>query len=166
MLTQERLIELFRYDKDSGMLYVNKNRKGSSKKVGSIAGSVSKNGYIEIDIDARRYRVHRLAFLYINGKFPDSVVDHVNGDKADNRWRNLIECSQGDNLQNIHKVKSTSTTGYTGVHRYKDKFIAKINIDGKQIHLGEFDTAEDASTAYKNAKVIHHQYYNKINNEG
>lgn len=92
MLTQERLIELFRYDKDSGMLYVNKNRKGSSKKVGSIAGSVSKNGYIEIDIDARRYTVHRLAFLYINGKFPDSVVDHVNGDKADNRWRNLIEC--------------------------------------------------------------------------
>ena len=136
MLTQERLIELFRYDKDSGMLYVNKNRKGSSKKVGSIAGSVSKNGYIEIDIDARRYTVHRLAFLYINGKFPDSVVDHVNGDKADNRWRNLIECSQGDNLQNIHKVKSTSTTGYTGVHRYKDKFRAKINIDGKQIHLG------------------------------
>ena len=136
MLTQERLIELFRYDKDSGMLYVNKNRKGSSKKVGSIAGSVSKNGYIEIDIDARRYTVHRLAFLYINGKFPDSVVDHVNGDKADNRLRNLIECSQGDNLQNIHKVKSTSTTGYTGVHRYKDKFRAKINIDGKQIHLG------------------------------
>lgn len=166
MLTQERLMELFIYCKDSGHLYVAKNRKGSSKKVGSIAGSVANNGYIELDIDARRYTVHRLAFLYVNGNFPISVVDHINGDKADNRWCNLIECSQGDNLQNIHKVKSTSTTGYTGVYTYKDRFRAKINVNGKQIHIGEFVTAEDASIAYKNAKNIHHSHYIKISNEG
>lgn len=162
MITQERLMELFTYCKDSGHLYVAKNRKGSSKKIGDITGSKTKNGYIEVDIDSKRYTIHRLAFLYVNGKFPDSVVDHINGDKSDNSWNNLRECSQGDNLQNIHKVKSTNTTGYTGVYVYKDKFRAKINIEGKQIHLGEFVQVEDAYAAYCAAKNVHHKYYSEI----
>lgn len=162
MLTQERLMELFTYCKDSGCLYVAKNRKGSSKKIGDITGSKTKKGYIEVDIDSKRYTVHRLAFLYVNGKFPEFVVDHINGDKSDNSWDNLRECTQGDNLQNIHKVKSTNTTGYTGVYAYKDRFRAKINVNGKQIHLGEFILVEDAHKAYCAAKSIYHKYYSEV----
>lgn len=162
MLTQERLKELFVYNQDTGELIVAKNRKGSSKKIGMIAGSITKAGYIEIDIDAKRYTVHRLAFLYMNGKFPDNVVDHINGIKDDNRFSNLVECSQADNRQNVTKLKSTNTTGFTGVFVHKDKYRAKINIDGKQVHLGEFDTKELASEAYQKAKSSLHTHFRKI----
>jgi len=166
MLTQERLKELFVYNPDTGELIVAKNRKGSSKKIGMIAGSITKAGYIEIDIDTKRYTVHRLAFLYMNGKFPDNVVDHINGVKDDNRFSNLVECSQADNRQNVIKIKSTNTTGFTGVFVYKDKYRAKINIDGKQVHLGEFDTKELASEAYQKAKSSLHTHFRKIQMRG
>lgn len=159
IITQERLMELFKYDEQTGLLLVVKNRKGSSKKVGSVAGSISKNGYVELDIDAKRYTVHRLAFLYMLGKFPNEV-DHINMNKQDNRWCNLRDCSHVDNMQNTPK-RSTSTTGFTGVYAYKNKFRAKINVNGKQIHLGEFATAIEASVVYSDAKLAYHNKHHE-----
>jgi len=70
----------------------------SNKVKGKIAGSI-KEGYINISIDRKLYRAHRLAWLYVNGVFP-SEIDHINRVKSDNRICNLREVSRSENCQN------------------------------------------------------------------
>lgn len=83
------------------------------------------------------------------------VVDHINGNGLDNRRCNLRICSQSENLINS-KIRSSNTTGYKGVFRNKNtkfgkKWFARITRNYKMTHLGSFNTAEEASFAYKEA---------------
>ena len=160
MLTQSRLKELFSYDYETGNFTVIKNRKGSSKKIGDLLGSKNFAGYLEAAIDAKKYYLHRLAYLYMTGSFPEGNIDHCNRNKSDNFWKNLKVVTQQENLENNILPRKHGSLGYRGVHRYKDKFRAKINHKGKQIHLGQFVTVEEASQAYLKAKpLIHKNFY-------
>ena len=160
MLTQSRLKELFSYDYKTGNFTVIKNRKGSSKKIGDLLGSKNFAGYLEAAIDAKKYYLHRLAYLYMTGSFPEGNIDHCNRNKSDNSWKNLKVVTQQENLENNILPRKHGSLGYRGVHRYKDKFRAKINHKGKQIHLGQFATIEEASQAYLKAKpLIHKNFY-------
>jgi hypothetical protein len=160
MLTQERLKELFSYDPETGIFRVLKARKGSSKKVGDIIGSKHPLGYIEADVDGKRYTLHRLAFLYMTGSFPTGSVDHRNRNKADNSWLNLKEVTHQENMENSIKPRSHGKLGYRGVYKRKDKFGAKIVCNKQQIHLGFFNTVEEAANAYLKAKpLIHTNFY-------
>lgn len=80
---------------------------------------------------------------------PDSEVDHINGDKLDNRRTNLRPVTRSQNSMN-KPMQSNNTTGYTGVHRLllTGKFQAYIKKDNKRMHLGTYDTAKDAARAY------------------
>lgn len=84
-------------------------------------------------------------------------VDHINGNTLDNRRDNLRVANRSQNMRNRGKPTS-NTTGYKGVYKRSDvgRWIAAIKVNGKQIHLGYFDTAEDAYDAYLKASVIHH----------
>jgi hypothetical protein len=75
--------------------------------------------------------------------------DHINGDALDNRRANLRLVTHAQNMQNLHGPYRNSTTGYRGVHQYKDtgRFAAYVRAHGKHIHLGSFGTAEEASEA-------------------
>ena len=159
MLTQDRLKELFSYDPESGNFFVVKNRKGSAKKIGSILGSKNTLGYVEADIDGKRYALHRLAFLYMNGTFPDGFVDHKNRDKADNSWSNLRVVTHQQNMQNNIAPRKHGSLGCRGVHKYKNKYRAKIVSNSKQIHLGTFETMQEAADAYLVAKQQVHTFY-------
>lgn len=159
MITQERLKELFSYNPDTGEFTVLKRRSGSSKKVGDVLGSHNSAGYLEAEIDGNKYYLHRLAWLYMTGKFPDNSIDHCNRKKDDNSWKNLREVTQRQNVQNDINPRKHGKLGYRGVYKYKGKFGAKIVRDKKQIHLGFFKTPEEAANAYATAKPLIHTHF-------
>lgn len=151
-LTQERLKELLDYDPDTG-LFVRKVVRGG-QKAGAVAGSVYNHGYVLVYVDRRRYYAHRLAFLFIEGSFPPEQVDHINHDKADNRWENLRPVTRQENQRHT-SMNSNNTSGVAGVywHKNKNKWVPKIWVDSKCIHLGCTSDKDEAIRWRKAAEV-------------
>ena len=150
MLTQERLKELIRYYPETGSFVwidTRRNRNGSSPP-----GHVTKRGYTTISIDSRSYMAHVLAWIYCHGVRPNMFIDHINCVKSDNRISNLREVSKSENSQNIKVARTTSKTKLLGVSPNWNKFMSRICVGGKQYYLGLFDTAEQAHSAYIEAK--------------
>lgn len=152
MITKKRLDQVAIYDPDRGVFICAQNRKGSKNKVGDVLGSRTKEGYIEIQIDGRRYLAHRLAFLSMTGNMPEGVVDHINRDQSDNRWANLRDVTQVENGHNQNRKSLNNSTGFVGVHKWNGKYRAKIVVKQKQLHLGTFDDPSTAAEAYQAAK--------------
>lgn len=159
MITKKRLEEVLSYDPRTGV-FINITNRGKTKK-GSIAGTKHHKGYIIIAIDGKTHRAHRLAWLYVYGKFPEKYLDHINEVKDDNRIVNLRLATNQENQHNISNPRVSNTSGYVGVswHKRYDKWIARIKINGKKKHLGYFDTAEQASKAYLEAKRKLHPFW-------
>lgn len=156
-LTAERLRELFSYNPETG-LFTRLVQTSSNAKVGSVAGSLNK-GYILLWVDKMRFFGHRLAWLYVYGRFPSAQLDHINGIGHDNRIVNLRECIHYENLQNLPSRKH-STSGFVGAsfHKQTGKWQSKIRLNGKHIYLGLFTSPEDAHNAYVVAKAKYHQF--------
>lgn len=161
MLTQEYLKSILSYSTETGQLLwrVTKGRRG---KKGSIAGGISKShGYGVIRLDGTLHLSHRIIWLYVYGVPPVENIDHINGCRTDNRILNLRECSQVENARN-QKLRSTNTSGYKGVSwdSKANQWAAKGMLEGKQNHLGYFNTPEEASLAYETfTKVRHKEFY-------
>ncbi|HIE5873633.1 TPA: HNH endonuclease signature motif containing protein [Pseudomonas aeruginosa] len=148
-LTQERLKELLRYDTETGE-FTWLARKGSRALVGSKAGSNDGQGYIRIAIDGRRYRAHRLAWLYCYGKWPAAQVDHLNHRRDDNRLSNLREASHSENQRNASLCRrNTSGELEISLEASRQKWRVLISIDetGKRKHIGYFCSFEEARSA-------------------
>lgn len=155
--TQKRLKEVLSYDPESGLFRWNVRRSGV--RFQSVAGSKQKLGYIYINLDGAKYGAHRLAVLYMTGKFPDEDVDHINCDRADNRWCNLRAVTRRVNNQNRRVLRRDNATGFQGVSQTSDglKWRARVMVDGKEVHVGRFMTKEQASEAYVIAKRKLHE---------
>jgi hypothetical protein len=156
-LTQEELKEILDFDPATGVFRWRISHSGV--RLGKIAGSKTSSGYYRVKIKYQAYPVHRLAWLYVYGKWPADQIDHIDGDKLNNRIANLRECTQAENLQNLAPSK-LNTSGYTGV-RYaprQKKWKATIKVNTKGIHLGYFETKESAYEAYLKAKREHHKF--------
>jgi hypothetical protein len=146
-ITQERLKKILRYEANTGEFFW-VNPLSNRVKAGSKAGSLS-HGYLVIMVDKKKYSAHRLAWLYVYGKFPDLFIDHIDCNPLNNLISNLREATQQQNLCNTRKFV-TNTSGYKGVHFHKGsrKWRAVVSINNKPKHLGLFITPEDASSAY------------------
>lgn len=158
-LTAALLRELFDYGTDTG-LFTRKVSTTNRVKVGDVAGAKNQKGYINIMVCGRLHPAHRLAWLYVHGIWPQGQIDHINGIRDDNRIGNLREATNAQNKQNMHGARSDSKTGLLGV-RWNDRhqcWQARIMVDGKGRHLGNFDTAEDAHAAYLSAKRELHEF--------
>lgn len=142
MLTQEHLKEWLYYNPHLGIFVWRKN-KGTRAKAGAIAGCQQGHGYIDIIFDKVRYSAHRLAFFYMTGAFPERHTDHINGIRHDNRWCNLRAVTAFENHRN-HRMSKNNTSGVTGVGKIGDRWRAQIKHDYQIIHLGSFDTKEEA----------------------
>lgn len=154
-LTQKRLKELLYYNPQFGIFVWIKN-KGPRAPVGSMPGTLHHAGYLRIKIDGHLYASHRLAFLYMEGRFPPLFVDHINGRKADNSFNNLRHATKSENRRNS-KRPITNTSGAMGVHFASDskKWKARIKVNGKTINLGSFYDFFEAICARKSGELKH-----------
>ena len=124
------------------------------------AGRINVQGRMQIGVDKKQYFVHRLVWLFETGSWPEGMLDHINGDPLDNRLRNLRPTNFTLNGQNQKAYRPNNKSAkLLGVswHKHKRKFIASIKVNGHKKHLGYFDTAELAHTAYVTAKRIYHE---------
>ena len=160
MLTVEKLKEVLSYEPTTGeFIWLVKSR---SKEVGSTAGTLDHSGYIHITINRRIYQAHRLAWLHTHGTWPVEHIDHDDGVKSNNRLKNLREATRSQNQFNTG-LSVVNTSGFKGVSwdKNRDKFSAKIRLNGKKIFLGYHATAELASAAYNKAAKDNHGVFYK-----
>lgn len=155
MLTQERLKELLDYNQETGE-FKWLAPSGPRVKVGDAAGKPRNDRYSQIRIDTIKYQAHRIAWLYVTGKWPSCFIDHLNEVKSDNRFCNLRDVSNKDNCQNVLRISKNNKTGFVGVSKVGNKYIAKIGVSYKNRYLGIYETPEEASAVYKNAKRYLH----------
>jgi len=148
-LTADRLRELVIYDPATGLFSRRTNARGPKPKTMDV-GWLRPNGYAMLTVDGTPYRAHRLAWLYVHGRWPTKHIDHINGDPADNRIENLRDATVAQNMANSKKPR-TNTSGYKGVqwHKAAGKWVASIKVGDKNVYLGLFDTAEEARDAYR-----------------
>jgi len=157
------LSDAFSYDKDTGRL---------TWKIifpGRTAGNiVPQNGYaksyVNLSIEKIGFKAHRVIWVLMTGSRPPRGmhIDHIDGDATNNRWDNLRLCEPKQNARNSRKPKN-NTVGFKGVARSLNKFRAYICVDRRQIHLGAFDTPEEAHAAYKAAALKHFCEYACLN---
>lgn len=147
----------FLYDPGTGLFVW---RRSIAKGIcGANAGTVClKHGHRHLRVAGVRLKAHRVAWFMFYGTPPVGVVDHINGNPDDNRIENLRCVTQRVNSENIKgPKKSNKSTGVLGVYAHGSRFTSKIMVDRKSIHLGVFDSIEEAQEAYLNAKREMHE---------
>lgn len=151
MITQSRLHELFTYEATTGFL-VRKRPVRGPKCLHQHAGWKTKDGYIKVFIDGRPYHCHRLVWTYHNGEWPPASIDHVNGNRGDNRIENLRLATTAQNSRNRGATKA-NPTGLKGVSYYRrnGEWRAQITANGKKYWLGTYRTPHEAHAAYQAA---------------
>lgn len=157
-LTADDFRRLFHYDPETGVFTRLYSRQGCIQ--GAPVGSFDKRGYLRICLDGFTYTAHRLAWLYVHGIWPSNYIDHINGDKRDNRLCNLREASFKVNSQNKRSGmggrKYGTLLGAQWVAN-KKKWRAVISVDGKNRYIGIFSTERAAHEAYVVAKRELHE---------
>jgi len=154
-LTQEYLKSILNYNPETGVLTwaIFKNARA---QIGDVAGTKDSKGYIQIRIDNRFYRAHRIIWIYVYGETPTHNIDHIDGNRSNNAISNLRLASVSQNNQN-RKRNEKSSTQYKGIYLVKKsgKFVAQIKKNRVHHYLGLFDTPEEAHSAYcKKAKEL------------
>jgi hypothetical protein len=160
-LTADRLRQVFDYNPDTGE-FIRKIQTSNRAKMGQPSGTVNGQGYVIIRLDGVQYLGHRLAWLYMTGEMPTALIDHRNEDRTDNRWSNL---RQADNAQNLWNrgASSRNKSGYKGVSydRRTGRWRASIKARDAHRFLGRFATPEQAHAAYvAAASELHQQFAN------
>jgi hypothetical protein len=152
-ITQEEIKRLLHYDPETGVFTWRVDMTGKAK-AGAIAGCAKKSKgsiYVSIRVYYRSYLAHRLAWLYMTGKFPrdDEIIRHIDDDRTDNRWCNLVKTVQ------IGIKSRNNSSGICGVCWCKKskKWRAGIKINSKETWLGGFDTILEAACARKSAEL-------------
>jgi len=174
MLTQDRLKELLHYNPLTGTFtwlprdikhFICKRTWSTwhSNFANKVAGNTSPKGYRTIRIALygdKSYLSHRLAWLYVYGEWPKEHIDHINGNRSDNRIINLRDVDRLCNAQNQRTTKRESKLPL-GVYFYKNKpvrpYSASLRVDYKVKFLGYFDTPEEAHDVYVKAKRLYHK---------
>ena len=172
MITQSRLKKFLTYDIETGNFTWNaRSRKHfktesafgtwNTRFAGKPAGyewtqKRARTSYLIIGIDGIQYRAHRLAWLYVHGKWPDNQIDHIDGNGLNNRLENLRDVTARENSIN-QKTPRDNTSGVKGVywHKVGKKWVAQIMINGKVKYLGLFTTLAAAKAAREAADEKH-----------
>lgn len=139
---------LFHWKPQDGMNYWN------ARFAGKEAGSKSAGRYVFINLRGNVFLAHRIAWVFISGDYPKHEIDHINGDRFDNRAVNLRDVPHAINKRNLPR-KASNTSGVVGVYRIRStgQWCAQIrNWNGANQHIGNFSTIEEAAAARKDAE--------------
>ena len=148
-LTAEELRRLLSYDAQTGLFTRN----------GKIVGTLNTWGYVQICVKNKRYLAHRLAWLYIYGKWPATQIDHINRRKTDNRAINLREVTNSENAQNsgAHKDNAGGTRGIY-FDKSRNRWVAELCLNDKVVFKQRFKEKLDAINARAKAEEQFHPY--------
>lgn len=173
-LTQARVKALFNYNEETGDLIWRFRPRSDFKtdrawnvtntqRAGKPATATMKAGkkiYRIVRVDDVLYLQHRLIWLYVHGEWPENLVDHWDGDGENNRLKNLRDADSVLNQAN-RAYQGKTKSGLKGAYWHKgaQRWTSRIGVRGKYLHLGLFDTAEEAHSAYVEAAQEHHGEY-------
>lgn len=133
----EHLRSLLDYDPETGEFSwkyrENAHKSWNTRFAGKPAGYITVIGYVRLCIEGKRYPAHRLSYLWMTGKEPPDLIDHINGNKADNRWLNLRSATKSENNRNA-KLRQDNTSGVPGISWHNKVKKWQIMIGGQ--HLG------------------------------
>lgn len=152
------LTEVLDYDPETGLFTWKVSRSRMAKR-GSRAGTVTKEGYVRVNLAGKQYLAHRLAWFYVHKEWPENQIDHADGDKQNNSIVNLRDVDGSLNCQNQRVAKASNVrSGLLGVtwHNRSKRWAAEITSRGVRKHLGYFSNAEDAHQAYVAEKRKQH----------
>jgi len=150
----ELIRKLFSYNPETGEFkrIGRLNCKGEIIRCDFVGTAKSTHGYYQYTVRNKTYDVHRLIFLYVTGEFPKCDVDHINGNRQDNRWENLRLVSRKENLMNSSRSKSPKS-GLHGVGRLGKGWRAWV---GQEQFTG-FKTKQEAYT-FRQSKLLEEGY--------
>lgn len=155
-MTKEELAKRMEYNGLTGE-FTWVNGKNIGKKVGCVNAST---GYIVTALNKRQYTVHRLAWLYMTGLFPENDIDHIDGNRSNNKWENLRTANHAENMANS-AMPCNNTSGHKSVFRADKKWIVRISVNGKRINFGRYKTKEEANfVAMTERKNLHKEFAN------
>lgn len=152
---KSRLDEFFQYDGTTGDLTWKKSK--GCVRAGTIVKTTNADGYITVHFDGVSFLAHRIIWKMVTGCDPADEIDHINNIRRDNSWSNLRECDRCQNTSNS-RTPITNSSGVKGVHYHigHNKWHAKIRHKRSEIHLGYFDTIEEASAAIEKSRAELH----------
>ena len=147
------LSDRYRYCPDTGNFYA-KQSIPKHYKAGAKVGHLNSNGYVMLSCEGKTVRAHRAAWLMHYGEMPDGQIDHVNGDRADNRIENLRVVTNQENQMN-KRVQSNNKGGTQGVYwdKRRGKYQVHLKAGGVKKSLGRFKDWHEAVYAHWYAKL-------------
>jgi hypothetical protein len=158
-LNQTGIKFVWNYNPDTGILMWNID-PGGAVLPGDVAGTKHHTGYLITHYNGYNYMVHRIAWIYIHGTWPQQDIDHINGDRSDNRIKNLRDVTRSENCRN--RKAESSISGVTGVHYDPQKVCwrARIYHNNKLLSLGSFTYKEEAVEVRKEAEKLYGHHPN------
>ena len=149
-LMQKDIASVFNYNAKTGEIHTARGRR--------VGFKIKSQGYTAVWYEGRNVLAHRLAWFLTYGEWPNSNIDHINGDPSDNRLANLRLASPSENRANSRANKNNKS-GLKGVQFRNGRWRAKITHGGCTRHLGVFDDPAQANAAYLSAaKAIYGEY--------
>ena len=153
MMTQELLKSILNYDKHIG-IFTWKVKCNVMINIGDVAGSLKQTGYREIAYKQKWYREHKLAFIYEHGYFP-KLIDHINGEKADNRIENLREATQSQNQFNSQRINKHNTRNVR-FRKDRNKWVITFYTNNTPKQYGSFDNFDEANKVANELRLQFH----------
>lgn len=160
--TYERLHYLFECTDGGGLFW--KNPTFPRHKGLPVGTHLTCNGYYRVMIGRRPLMLHRVLWKMWHNSEPP-IIDHINGDKSDNRKMNLREAPGNGNWRNCKPRGGSSKFKGVYLDRYGKKWGSRIKVNGKTIHLGTFESEEDAAREYDKASRKYHGEFSSTNEQ-
>ncbi|BCD83620.1 hypothetical protein PSm6_00270 [Pseudomonas solani] len=154
--THEQILLAIYYDPETGLF---------KKPKGELTGGCSaRGGYLSIYICGARFRAHRLAWFYMTGEWPKQEIDHINGDRKDNRFSNLRTCTHQQNNHN-QPIRKTNTSGIKGVYwnKRQRKWRGQVCLNYHIHHTKGFDKIDEAEVA---VRALREELHGEFANHG